>query len=105
MSMSKSDPDYIRWLLTTNDKAVERAMVALYEMQTATEQNAQATSESNGKGFNYYDARSGSYYAKWVKSGRSLTGHHLVKARVMSMKYAKQLAKLAEAKLTAEVTE
>ncbi len=100
--MRKDDPDYIKWLLTTNDKAVERAMVVLYDMQTAGEQNSGSTSELNGKGFNAYDARSGTYYAKWVKSGRSLTGKFLVNARVMSFKYAGQLAKLASAKMNAE---
>lgn len=103
--MRKDDPDYIRWLLTTNDKAVERAMVALYDMQTAGEQSDGSTRELNGKGFSAYDARNGTYYAKWVKSGRSLSGKFLVKARLMSLKYAAQLAKLASAKMNVQSTE
>lgn len=99
MTMAKNDPDYIRWLLTMNDKAVERAIVAIYQRQTADEQSAGDTKHSNGIGFNGADARLGSYYARWVLSGRNLTGHHLVKARTMSHKYVRQLTEIATARM------
>lgn len=93
--MEKNSPDYIKWLLTMNDRAVERAIVAIYRRQTADEQSAGDTKHSNGIGFNGADARLGSYYARWILSGRSLTGNHLVKARTMSHKYVRQLVQIA----------
>lgn len=94
-ALAKNDPDYIRWLLTMNDRAVERAMVALYQRQTADEQSTGSTRLLNGAGFNAFDAKTGSYYARWVMGGRSLTGRHLDKARRMAGKYVRQLAEIA----------
>jgi hypothetical protein len=99
MSMAKNDPDYIRWLLNMNDRAVERAMVAIYNRQTADEQVSSDTKHQNGVGFTGADARLGTYYAKWVLKGNSLTGKHLVKARYMSQKYVRQLTDIATARL------
>jgi hypothetical protein len=97
--MAKNDPDYIKWLLNMNDRAVERAIVAIYNRQTADEQSAQDTKHSNGIGFSGADARLGSYYAKWVLSGKNLTGNHLMKARMMSYKYVRQLSEIATARI------
>jgi hypothetical protein len=88
----------IRTLLLSNDRAVERAMVVIFNRQTSDEQSAGHTSHHNGKGFSAFDAGSGSYYAKWVLSGRSLTGKHLVNARKMSLRYVRQLVEEAELK-------
>jgi hypothetical protein len=82
-------------LLMSNDRAVERAMVALLNRQTVGEQNTSSTVESNGRGFNAFHAERGTYYAKWVKSGRKLTGSHLAAARRMACFYARQLAEVA----------
>ena len=99
MTISKNNPDYIKWLLTMNDLAVERAMVAIYNRQTWDEQQSSDTRHSNGIGFSGADARTGTYYAKWVLSGRKLTGNHLMKARVMSFKYVRQLCEIATARM------
>ena len=99
MTMAKNDPDYIRWLLNMNDRAVERAMVAIYNRQTADEQVSSDTKHQNGVGFTGADARLGTYYAKWVLKGNSLTGNHLMKARMMSYKYVRQLTDIATARL------
>jgi len=99
MTMAKNDPDYIRWLLNMNDRAVERAMVAIYNRQTADEQVSSDTKHQNGVGFTGADARLGTYYAKWVLKGNSLTGNHLMKARMMSQKYVRQLSEIATARL------
>lgn len=93
--MEKNSQVYIFNLLVSNNRAVERAMIAIYNRQTEDEQIAQDTRHSNGKGFAAPDARLGSYYAKWVLSGRQLTGRHLDKARQMSFKYIRQLAEVA----------
>lgn len=82
-------------LLAGNNRAVERAMVALYQRQTVAEQRTSSTTESNGRGFNAFHAERGTYYAKWVLSGRRLTGRHLEAARRMACHYARQLAELS----------
>jgi hypothetical protein len=99
----KTSITYIKDLLLTNDVAVGRAMVALYKRQTEGEQRTSTTVESNGKGFSAFHAKNGTYYAKWVKSGRVLTGKHLVAARKMALHYVRQLSSIAAEKATAHI--
>jgi hypothetical protein len=82
-------------LLTSSDRAVERAMVAIWKRQTADEQATETTRHSNGVGFSGWTARSGTYYAGWVQSGRQLTGKHLDKARKIALHHAGQLTAIA----------
>lgn len=82
-------------LLMSNDRAVERAIVALYHRQTVGEQRTSSTVESNGRGFNAFHAERGTYWAKWVIGGRRLTGRHLAAARTMACYYARQLSELS----------
>jgi hypothetical protein len=86
-------------LLAKNDGAVERAILAIWNRQTADEKGAKHTRHSNGIGFSGSDASLGSYYAQWLRNGRHLSGQHLAKARAMAQKYRKQLLSIA---LTAE---
>lgn len=83
-------------LLNRSNKAVERAMVAIYRRQTFDEQNSSCTTHRNGIGFSGAHAALGTYYAKWVLSGRQLTGTHLERARAMSKHYVAQLLQEAE---------
>jgi len=85
----------IETLISTNPRAVERAMVAIWERQTADEQATDATRHHNGIGFSGWTARSGSYYARWVTTGRRLTGKHLDKARRIALHHAAQLTRIA----------
>lgn len=78
-------------LLTTNNLAVERAIVSIYNRQTIDEQSAGETKHSNGMGFSGAHSQLGTYYAKWVLSGRHLNGTHLDKARKMALRYTSQL--------------
>jgi hypothetical protein len=81
----------IQTLLATNPRAVEKALVVIYNNQTNSEQHSDSTEDANGIGFSGVHARSGSYYAKWVISGKHLDGKHLEKARKIAMKYHRQL--------------
>jgi len=81
--------------LSSNNHAVEVAMVGLLARQTVGEQNTSTTIESNGRGFNYTDAEYGTYLAKWVKSGRHLTGKHLAAARRMTCFYWRQVSEMS----------
>ena len=85
----------IEEMINAHDGAVERAMVAIWERQTADEQTSQTTNHSNGRGFCGWAARSGTYYAEWVRSKRHLTGKHLAKARKIALYHAGQLTDFA----------
>lgn len=85
----------IKVLLQTSDKAVCRAVVAIYERQTEDEQEIQHTKNVNGVGFNGPDSKFLSYCATWIKSGKPLNGKFLDKSREKIIKYRKQLAEIA----------
>ena len=85
----------IETLINTNDRAVERAMVAIWERQTRDEQAVETTRHHNGIGFSGWTAKSGTYFANWVQSGRTLSGKHLVKARKIALYHAGQLTDFA----------
>ncbi len=87
-------------LLASNNRAVERALVALYHRQTVDEQRTSTTKESNGVGFNARDAEYATYLAKWVISGRHLTGRHLEAGRRIATFYARQLAEMSQTRAT-----
>lgn len=94
----KWDRASIRAMLGRSNKAVEKAVVAIYKRQLNDEQRIHETIHRNNVGFNHADARKGSYYAAWVLEGKQLTGEHLVKARAMILKYGRQLADIANGK-------
>lgn len=85
-------------LILARDDAVERAILAIYKRQTTEEQLSGETMRLNGMGFSGSDARLGSYYAKWLLSGKHLSGQHLMKARKMAFKYRGQLLLVAQGK-------
>jgi len=96
--MNRSD---IRLSLLSNDRAVDRAMVILYQRQTVDERSTSSTKHTNGVGFNAADASLGTYYARWVMKGRRLSGQHLIKAREMALRYTGQLLEAAKIKQAA----
>lgn len=79
------------------DDGVERAIVALYRLQTEDEKATRSTSHTNGVGFNSRHARDGAYFARWILNGNHLTGRFLVRARNMAYFYKKQLLAIATA--------
>ena len=88
----------IEALINGNDRAVERAMVAIWERQTQDERVTQDVKHNNNCGFSHWSARSGTYFAEWVRSGRRLTGKHLDKARKIALHHAGQLTDFANGK-------
>lgn len=88
----------INVLLSTNDRAVARALVVLYERQTDDEKGSGVTKHSNGAGFNATDASFGTALAQWVLSGKRLSAGQLASARRMLGKYSGQLLAIAKAK-------
>jgi hypothetical protein len=93
--------DTILALLNESDKAVCRAVLAIYEKQTENEQATDSTAEQNGVGFNGADAGFGSSLAKQYAERGSLSPRQIACARKMMRKYAGQLAEIANAKAKA----
>ena|SRR5579875_1441139 len=85
-------------LLDTNDRAVERAIVAIYERQTADEQATEHTRHDNSVGFRQNHAKRMSYYARLIKSGRHLYPRQLELSRTWMKMYRRQLADIANKK-------
>lgn len=85
-------------LLMRNDRAVERAILAIHNRQTQDEQASHTTRYSNGIGFRANHASKGSYYAKWLLQGKHLSPWHLSQARTIALHYTKQLTEIANSK-------
>lgn len=100
--------DTIKALLETSNKAVEKALLTLYDRQTEDEQVSQATSHVNGRGFSAFDVEILSSFACWIQRkqgqkvelGKCLTEKQMILARKKVVRYAKQLAEVANAKAT-----
>jgi hypothetical protein len=93
----------IKELLDRSDKAVEEAVLRIYDRQTNGEQAARVTSEHNGVGFSAFDADILSSFAEWMRRstrpvGQRLTARQLQVARKRIKRYAKQLVEIAQAK-------
>lgn len=96
----------IRTLLLTNDRAVERALVALATRQTQDEFNTEQTRLQNGIGFTGSDAKIMTSMAKQVSRGRTLTEKQLAYLRSGKSdrfphricKYARQLLEISQEK-------
>ena len=59
--------DEINTILQNSDVAVERAMVRLFELQTAGEQRVAHTTHQNDEGFCAADAKAGTRFARWIQ--------------------------------------
>jgi len=93
--------DFIQEKILTDQTWLERGILAIYEKQTWEEKNAQHTIEHNGVGFSGCDGNYLSYTARWLKSGKHLSGSHLPKARNKMKKYCGQLLTIAKEKSNA----
>lgn len=81
------------------DKWVERAIVAIYNQQTEYEKQAKGTNRHNGVGFNKVDAGFLSDLAESYKKYGGLTEAQIKHGRDAIMKYAGQLADIANAEI------
>lgn len=86
----------VKDLLAKNDKAVVRAVVAIYRRQTLDEQVSQLTKESNYQGFCANDATIMTMYAQQILKYGGLSQQQLKIARDRMMRYSRQLAEIAE---------
>lgn len=88
----------IRAKLKTDFKWCRRALVVLYQRQTEDEQHATRTKHDNDRGFNQPDARRGSELARKAMQPVLFEPSEVLEARKLLMKYAGQLARIANAK-------
>ena len=100
------DKGQISEMITKDQKALERAVVAIYNLQTSSEQLSRETQEHNGVGFSGCDAGYLSYVAQYINDrkdeigfGKILSGQYLTKTRNRMTKYAGQLTKIANKEL------
>ena len=82
---------YLKDLLKTNDKALLRAIVLIYNNQTDEEKNKGESIENNRVGFSKIDAKEMGDIAKKIKAGKALTKGELAKSRNKMQKYWRQL--------------
>jgi len=81
--------------IISDQRWLERAILAVYNFQTREEKDREATVEDNGVGFNAFDAPYLSSLAEWLTDGRRLTDKQAAVARPIMLKYTWQLAKIA----------
>lgn len=83
-------------LIETKDLAVTKAVIAIYNRQTADEQATKDARHTNGIGFSGADAKTLSYYAQYcINKNTTLNGKFLDDARKRIVKYRKQLVEIA----------
>ena len=90
---------YLRDLVKTNDKALLRAIILIYNNQTFEERVRGMAIESNKTGFDKIDADEMGIIAKKIKSGQPLTKGELAKSRNKMRKYWRQLMIISKEKM------
>jgi len=88
----------IQSLILSNPAALKRAIIKIYERQTAEEQNCDQTIEHNGIGFNGVDAEIMSSFAKQLAKKGFLTDKQFVIAKKKMPKYWSQILQLINEK-------
>ena len=88
--------------LVTDQKWLERGIIAIHARQTADEQDAGVTKYDNSMGWSGADSGFGSYLAKYIKNSRKpvgtiLSGKYIGMAQRLMKKYAGQLVLVANA--------
>lgn len=94
------DKPFIVKMLSENNAWLYRGLVTIYNYQTADEQAADATAHDNGVGFNSVDAFILTSFAKQIVARNYLTPKQIEIARAKMVKYAGQLLRIAQAKVS-----
>lgn len=95
----------IKEMLQRNDKAVLRALVVIFSLQTDAERSSEETVEHNGVGFNGADAEICSSLAKQIIRRGTLSQKQMEIARKKIMKYARQLTLVSNGEIKVKVIE
>lgn len=82
---------YLQDLVKTNDTALLRAIVLIYNNQTYEEKQCKEAKDENDIGFSKHDAKEMSEIAEKILKGEQLTAGELAKSRNKMTKYWHQL--------------
>lgn len=85
--------NYLRKMLTSNEVWATKALVRIYDNQTADEQRTESVNHENGIGFTGGDSSLLSRFAEWYKSHGWLSQKQMVWVFRKIGKYAAQLMK------------
>ena len=88
-------PDMIKDTLSKNDDQLKKALLRLFQFQTADERSDEFTKYTNDVGFNGPDSNILSGFAKQYQSKQWLSDKQMVILRKKMLKYSKQLARVA----------
>lgn len=96
--------DRVKQVMVNSDWELCKCIVTIFRKQTIAEQANYSTGEWNGVGFNKFDAKILTSFAKQIlenhkKGKRLLSDKQIALARKRMPKYAKQLAKIANGEL------
>lgn len=86
---------YLKALLRSNDLAVRKAIVLIYNRQTEPERATHEASEENGVGFTKHDAATMSKLAERIERGEELTESEMAMSRNKMGKYWRQLMEIS----------
>ena len=101
MKISSAVTEYVKIQLSTNPAWAQRAIVKLWQRQTADDQATQNTRNVNGMGFNGTDAFILSSFAEQINKGRTLSPKQLAIAFKKLPKYSRQIiSEISSEKLT-----
>ena len=90
--------EYIRKLLLTNEKALCRAIMLIYDNQTKEEKVVGKSVSHNAIGFNRWDSEEMSAIARKLKRGERLLPNEIIHSKLVMPKYWKQLMDIAKDK-------
>ena len=90
-SVQVGDKEKIKTLLLTNEVALRRGILRIFERQTQDEQRSHNTHYHNGIGFSASDAKFLSDMAALVRNNRAMSEGQLIVSRRKMVKYANQL--------------
>lgn len=93
---------YLKDLLKTNNKALLRAIVLIYDNQTPEEKDKGESIEDNCIGFSKIDAKEMGDIARKIKANKALTKRELAKSRNKMQKYWKQLMIISKKRIEAK---
>lgn len=96
---------YLQKLVRTNDKALFRSVLAIYDRQTPSERTSGQSTEDNGVGFTKWDAEEMSEIAIKIKNGLRLSSNEIVRARITMPKYWRQLMDISKATVAKRIEE
>lgn len=98
---NKQWESYLKQLLKTNDVALFRAIVIIYDNQTDEEKHKGESVEDNNVGFSKYDAKELSTIAQKLKARRPLSQAELARSRNKMPKYWRQLMVISKRRMAA----